>query len=185
MPERNAERSRQSAADASRRSALAASAAPHTSSGPTRLWSQAQEVRRQAEEREEAEIAMAIAMSLKDMGSRGADKAYAGGVGGGSGGVGGGAGCGAVGGGGGLAVAGSGRPGIGGPDPNKLRKALCKYWQAGHCQYGAACQFAHGEHQLRSQTTACYQFLKTGRCELGQNCRFDHRRSSHRDGPIT
>lgn len=39
-------------------------------------------------------------------------------------------------------------------EPNFIRKyktELCKNWESGHCRFGAACTFAHGEFELRQK----------------------------------
>ncbi len=35
-----------------------------------------------------------------------------------------------------------------------LQSELCRYWQAGHCNSGAECQFAHGVEELRPHQPA-------------------------------
>ncbi|CAJ1344758.1 unnamed protein product, partial [Effrenium voratum] len=55
---------------------------------------------------------------------------------------------------------------------------LCSFHQVGACNRGSACNFAHGEADLRempdfSKTRICKAFAN-GSCELGVACRFAH-----------
>ncbi|ELP94655.1 tristetraproline, putative [Entamoeba invadens IP1] len=59
---------------------------------------------------------------------------------------------------------------------------LCRsYVETGTCRYGAKCQFAHGEKELRPvqrhpryKTEICQTFQQTGSCKYGSRCRFIH-----------
>ena len=59
---------------------------------------------------------------------------------------------------------------------------LCRsYLETGTCRYGAKCQFAHGEHELRPvqrhpryKTEVCQTFQLYGTCKYGSRCRFIH-----------
>lgn len=66
---------------------------------------------------------------------------------------------------------------------NPLYKTeLCHTWrQTGSCRYGARCQFAHGQLELRAvvrppkyKTQPCRTFSLTGRCPYGARCNFIH-----------
>ncbi|DAZ95509.1 TPA: hypothetical protein N0F65_001848 [Lagenidium giganteum] len=65
---------------------------------------------------------------------------------------------------------------------NLYKTELCKHFtETGTCRYGAKCQFAHGEEELRGvlrhpkyKTTRCKAFLSTGKCMYGSRCRFIH-----------
>ena len=59
-----------------------------------------------------------------------------------------------------------------------LRKtAMCQDWKQGHCNDGAACDYAHGEDDLRSaglyKTQLCIFFAR-GYCRKGVLCRHAH-----------
>lgn len=59
---------------------------------------------------------------------------------------------------------------------------LCRSWEEkGSCRYGAKCQFAHGEDELRSvsrhpkyKTEICRTFWVSGSCPYGKRCCFIH-----------
>jgi hypothetical protein len=60
---------------------------------------------------------------------------------------------------------------------------LCHTWmETGRCRYGKACQFAHGEHELRSKNrhakykTQMCKFYHAGEgfCTYGSRCCFTH-----------
>eukprot|EP00428_Durinskia_dybowskii_P058475 CAMPEP_0170315284 /NCGR_PEP_ID=MMETSP0116_2-20130129/58237_1 /TAXON_ID=400756 /ORGANISM="Durinskia baltica, Strain CSIRO CS-38" /LENGTH=138 /DNA_ID=CAMNT_0010567777 /DNA_START=73 /DNA_END=486 /DNA_ORIENTATION=+ len=64
-----------------------------------------------------------------------------------------------------------------GSDAALSKTKLCKFFSAGRCKHGKACQFAHGEHQLRPQpdffrTQLCYDFMERALCRYGDRCRF-------------
>ncbi|KAE9401538.1 hypothetical protein BT96DRAFT_817808 [Gymnopus androsaceus JB14] len=67
--------------------------------------------------------------------------------------------------------------------PGKRKTELCVNWEyRGSCRYGAKCQFAHGEEELRMatrhskyKTETCRNFwLPGGSCPYGKRCRFIH-----------
>lgn len=59
---------------------------------------------------------------------------------------------------------------------------LCvSYMKMGGCPYGAKCQFAHGEHDLKSvprpanyRSKPCSNWAKYGSCRYGKRCCFKH-----------
>lgn len=59
---------------------------------------------------------------------------------------------------------------------------LCHTWlETGGCRYGARCQFAHGNHELRAihrhpkyKTQPCRTFSTQGFCPYGDRCNFIH-----------
>ncbi|RXW19992.1 hypothetical protein EST38_g5873 [Candolleomyces aberdarensis] len=59
---------------------------------------------------------------------------------------------------------------------------LCRSWEEkGSCRYGAKCQFAHGEDELRKvqrhpkyKTEICRTFWVSGSCPYGKRCCFIH-----------
>ncbi|KAI5827579.1 hypothetical protein K523DRAFT_278691 [Schizophyllum commune Tattone D] len=59
---------------------------------------------------------------------------------------------------------------------------LCRSWEEkGTCRYGAKCQFAHGEEELRTvqrhpkyKTEICRTFWVSGSCPYGKRCCFIH-----------
>ncbi|PPQ66103.1 hypothetical protein CVT26_010904 [Gymnopilus dilepis] len=59
---------------------------------------------------------------------------------------------------------------------------LCRSWEEkGSCRYGAKCQFAHGEDELRKvqrhpkyKTEICKTFWVSGSCPYGKRCCFIH-----------
>ncbi|ORY02421.1 hypothetical protein K493DRAFT_158948, partial [Basidiobolus meristosporus CBS 931.73] len=59
---------------------------------------------------------------------------------------------------------------------------LCRnYEETGVCRYGAKCQFAHSESELRPvtrhpkyKTLMCKAFWEQGSCPYGQRCCFIH-----------
>ncbi|KAH9487095.1 mRNA decay activator protein ZFP36 [Psilocybe cubensis] len=59
---------------------------------------------------------------------------------------------------------------------------LCRSWEEkGSCRYGAKCQFAHGEEELRRvsrhpkyKTEICKTFWVSGSCPYGKRCCFIH-----------
>lgn len=59
---------------------------------------------------------------------------------------------------------------------------LCRSWEEkGSCRYGAKCQFAHGEEELRNvsrhpkyKTEICRTFWVSGSCPYGKRCCFIH-----------
>lgn len=75
---------------------------------------------------------------------------------------------------------------------NLYKTELCKHFtENGACRYGAKCQFAHGEDELRGvlrhpkyKTTRCKAFLATGKCMYGSRCRFIHTASLFDDDDL-
>ncbi|KAG5459547.1 MAG: hypothetical protein BJ554DRAFT_38 [Olpidium bornovanus] len=70
-------------------------------------------------------------------------------------------------------------------DPKKLalyKTELCRsYEETGTCRYGAKCQFAHGNEELRTverhpkhKSVMCKTFWEKGSCPYGQRCCFIH-----------
>ena len=65
---------------------------------------------------------------------------------------------------------------------NLYKTELCRSQiETGACRYGAKCQFAHGEHEIRSvtrhpkyKTDLCRSFHTTGTCPYGNRCHFIH-----------
>ncbi|KAG8220035.1 hypothetical protein J3R82DRAFT_1049 [Butyriboletus roseoflavus] len=75
----------------------------------------------------------------------------------------------------------------GGPSANNrklglYKTELCRSWEEkGSCRYGAKCQFAHGEEELRTvarhpkyKTEICRTFWVSGACPYGKRCCFIH-----------
>ncbi|KAF9535500.1 hypothetical protein CPB83DRAFT_888206 [Crepidotus variabilis] len=75
----------------------------------------------------------------------------------------------------------------GGPSANNrklglYKTELCRSWEEkGSCRYGAKCQFAHGEEELRRvsrhpkyKTEICKTFWVSGSCPYGKRCCFIH-----------
>lgn len=75
----------------------------------------------------------------------------------------------------------------GGPSANNrklglYKTELCRSWEEkGSCRYGAKCQFAHGEDELRNvarhpkyKTEICRTFWVSGACPYGKRCCFIH-----------
>ncbi|KAF8624790.1 hypothetical protein AX15_005679 [Amanita polypyramis BW_CC] len=65
---------------------------------------------------------------------------------------------------------------------NLYKTELCRSWEEkGSCRYGAKCQFAHGEEELRKvarhpkyKTEICRTFWVSGSCPYGKRCCFIH-----------
>lgn len=85
-----------------------------------------------------------------------------------------------------AASSGTQTPG-GGPSANNrklglYKTELCRSWEEkGTCRYGAKCQFAHGEDELRNvprhpkyKTEICRTFWVSGACPYGKRCCFIH-----------
>ncbi|KAF8168268.1 hypothetical protein B0H34DRAFT_53432 [Crassisporium funariophilum] len=70
---------------------------------------------------------------------------------------------------------------------------LCRSWEEkGTCRYGAKCQFAHGEDELRRvarhpkyKTEICKTFWVSGSCPYGKRCCFIHTELSSVATPAT
>ncbi|RDX56168.1 hypothetical protein K466DRAFT_13236 [Polyporus arcularius HHB13444] len=68
---------------------------------------------------------------------------------------------------------------------------LCRSWEEkGTCRYGAKCQFAHGEDELRKvqrhpkyKTEICRTFWVSGSCPYGKRCCFIHTELPASGGP--
>ena len=70
------------------------------------------------------------------------------------------------------------------PGPRPLKVVLCQiYSNAGHCDRGTSCTFAHGLgelHQYRAQqvpnyrTTLCLAWSSSGQCKYGETCMYAH-----------
>ncbi|TBU34971.1 hypothetical protein BD309DRAFT_980260 [Dichomitus squalens] len=68
---------------------------------------------------------------------------------------------------------------------------LCRSWEEkGTCRYGAKCQFAHGEEELRKvqrhpkyKTEICRTFWVSGSCPYGKRCCFIHTELPASGGP--
>ena len=66
--------------------------------------------------------------------------------------------------------------------PELYKTELCrKFQETGSCRYGAKCQFAHGEAELRPvqrhplyKTELCRMYHTLGHCNYGTRCRFIH-----------
>lgn len=63
-------------------------------------------------------------------------------------------------------------------NPTVYRTEICARWRRGLCNYGADCQFAHGEQELHERvrppkykTQVCRNFLESG----GRCCPYGHR----------
>jgi len=62
---------------------------------------------------------------------------------------------------------------------NVFRKTqLCPQFQRGHCARGATCNFAHGQHELRTKpnlakTRMCPNIQQSGECTI-PNCKYAH-----------
>jgi len=69
----------------------------------------------------------------------------------------------------------------------QYKTTLCKnYQESGLCEFGARCQFAHGQLELRTlaqnylqlnpqyKTTPCSHYTEHGTCPQGHNCQFSH-----------
>ncbi|ESK98496.1 ccch-type zn-finger protein [Moniliophthora roreri MCA 2997] len=87
----------------------------------------------------------------------------------------------------GIPSPGSSTAGSGGPSANNrklglYKTELCRSWEEkGSCRYGAKCQFAHGEQELRKvarhpkyKTEICRTFWVSGSCPYGKRCCFIH-----------
>ncbi|TRY89417.1 hypothetical protein DNTS_010818 [Danionella cerebrum] len=70
---------------------------------------------------------------------------------------------------------------------NRYKTELCRSFQEhGSCKYGAKCQFAHGDIELRGlyrhpkyKTQACRTFYQFGYCPYGSRCHFIHDEKSY------
>mmetsp|Transcript_35550 Transcript_35550/g.83034 ORF Transcript_35550/g.83034 Transcript_35550/m.83034 type:complete len:369 (-) Transcript_35550:244-1350(-) len=67
---------------------------------------------------------------------------------------------------------------------------LCKFFLAGCCSRGEACNFAHAVDDLKqfpdfSKTRLCEPFMKSGTCEQGATCKFAHSRDELRPSYIS
>lgn len=66
----------------------------------------------------------------------------------------------------------------------KYKTEMCRNWQAGGCEFGGKCVFAHGIGELRVRgrykTKECKQFFTLGYCCYGERCQFRHSNSKKR-----
>uniref|UniRef100_A0A8C6T6W6 mRNA decay activator protein ZFP36 n=1 Tax=Neogobius melanostomus TaxID=47308 RepID=A0A8C6T6W6_9GOBI len=71
-------------------------------------------------------------------------------------------------------------------DPERYKTELCRTFERdGFCGYGAKCQFAHSNRELRSpsrnskyKTEPCRAFHIIGYCPYGTRCQYVHRASA-------
>lgn len=60
----------------------------------------------------------------------------------------------------------------------KYKTEICKNWEAGFCEFGDKCVFAHGRMEIREKsyykTKRCRQFFESGYCMFGNKCLFQH-----------
>lgn len=81
------------------------------------------------------------------------------------------------------------------PGPRPVKVVLCQsYSNAGHCDRGMSCTFAHGLselHQYRAQqvpnyrTTLCQAWRSSGQCKYGETCMYAHGQLQLRNKPTT
>lgn len=70
----------------------------------------------------------------------------------------------------------------------KYKTEVCRNWEAGFCEFGERCAFAHGYQELRQKqfltnnykTKPCKQFFELGYCMYGSRCQFKHKDFSER-----
>jgi len=60
-----------------------------------------------------------------------------------------------------------------------MKMQMCRFYVKGVCHRGEACEFAHGEHELKSapdlrRTSICKKWLHGECAETAQSCRFAH-----------
>lgn len=98
-----------------------------------------------------------------------------------------------------------GGPGPSGPNPGSgggsggddrmgqayYKTRMCHAWQAGRCNYGDGCKYAHGEMDMQRnlsdrkdtstvfkgalyKTRPCFEFRDNGSCKLGDRCSYAH-----------
>jgi len=63
--------------------------------------------------------------------------------------------------------------------PCLSKTKICLNFQAGKCEQGESCRYAHSVDELRStpiffKTTLCDSWLTTGSCLMGEHCRYAH-----------
>lgn len=99
---------------------------------------------------------------------------------------------------GGMGSSGFGGSGGGGDDRSGTayyKTRMCHAWQAGKCNYGDSCKYAHGESDMQRnsssqperkeverpyskgllyKTRPCYEFRDNGSCKLGSRCSYAH-----------
>ena len=60
----------------------------------------------------------------------------------------------------------------------RYKTEICKNWEAGFCEFGEKCAFAHGRQEIREKssykTKKCKQFFENGYCMFGNKCIFQH-----------
>lgn len=74
---------------------------------------------------------------------------------------------------------------------SRYKTELCRtFSETGRCKYGAKCQFAHGQAELRSlsrhpkyKTVLCHKFFQHGDCPYGSRCHFIHYPEEARNSP--
>ncbi|XP_017540172.1 mRNA decay activator protein ZFP36L1b [Pygocentrus nattereri] len=74
---------------------------------------------------------------------------------------------------------------------SRYKTELCRpFEESGSCKYGDKCQFAHGQHELRSlsrhpkyKTELCRTFHTIGFCPYGPRCHFIHNAEERRGPP--
>ena len=64
----------------------------------------------------------------------------------------------------------------------RYKTEICKKWEAGFCEFGGNCAFAHGIQEMRGKyfykTKKCKQFFENGCCMFGNKCIFQHLESN-------
>lgn len=67
----------------------------------------------------------------------------------------------------------------------RFKTEMCRNWEAGSCEYGEKCFFAHGQKELRDKNGVrtmkdqkCENFFKFGYCLSGNKCQYSHSEDS-------
>ncbi|OMJ88869.1 hypothetical protein SteCoe_9070 [Stentor coeruleus] len=70
---------------------------------------------------------------------------------------------------------------IRGEPETRFKTEMCRNWEAGNCEYGDKCFFAHGQKELRDKNGVrsikdqkCENFFKFGYCLNGIKCQYSH-----------